>query len=94
MPKKTLRMAQRRIKRHLPRGYRLVLFGSWANGTATKVSDLDFGITGSKPLPLSVMHQIHEDLETLPTLRKIDIVDLQSVSARFKKNILAYAKRL
>lgn len=88
------RMAATRIKRRLPRTHRVVLFGSWAKGNAVQTSDVDLGIVGPRAIPLILIHQMKEDLETLPTLRKIEVVDLQRASKTFKKNILKYAKPL
>jgi predicted nucleotidyltransferase len=79
------------IKHSLPRSYKAVLFGSWANGTATKTSDVDIGIVGPHPIPLSLMYKIRENMESIPTLRKIELVDLQRTSKSFKKKILKYA---
>ena len=48
-----------------------ILFGSRAKGTSTERSDIDIAVTGVKDF--SVMQ---EDLEALPTLFKVDLVEL------------------
>lgn len=89
---KTAKIAAKLTRRRLPKTYRTVLFGSWAKGTATKTSDIDIGIVGSRSVPLVVMHAIREDLESIRTLRKIELVDLQRTSKSFKKKVLEHAR--
>ena len=49
---------------------RLDLFGSFATGTQTPTSDIDFVVYGCKDLL-----KLERDLESIDTLRKIDIFD-------------------
>lgn len=74
--------------------YQVLLFGSWAKGNALEVSDIDIGILGKEKLPWSLMVKILEEVEKIPTLRKIDIVDLNTKDNNFKKSVLNYAKVL
>lgn len=82
------------IKEHLSLDYKILLFGSWAKGNAMDVSDIDIGILGKGKAPWSLMVKILEKVENIPTLRKIDIVDLNAVEENFKSNVLQYAKPL
>ncbi len=66
-------------------GYSIILFGSRAGGQARPVSDFDIGIKGEKPLPAEIFSDIEDALESLPTLYKIDLVDLSRVSPAFLK---------
>lgn len=91
---KIIRTIAKETKSSLPAGYRVVLFGSWAEGKARPGSDIDIGIVGSKPLPHRTMIQIRQHVEDVPTLRKVDIVDLSRVSERFRARALKHAKRL
>ena len=59
---------------------RLDLFGSFATGTATPTSDIDFVVYGCDNLI-----QLEDDLQKIETLRKIDIFDFDSI-----KNCLLY----
>ena len=93
-PARLTRMASQRIKSHLPRGYDLFLFGSWAKGTAVPTSDIDLGIVGLRPLPLEIMSEIRGSLDAMPTIRKIDFVDLRRMSKEHRRDILKYAKPL
>ena len=82
------------IERHTPKDTPVILFGSWAKGTAKKTSDLDIGILPKETLPGEAMTQIIRQVDALPTLRKIDIVDLSSVEERFKNDALKNHKLL
>ncbi len=57
---------------------RLDLFGSFATGTATPVSDIDFVVYGCRDLL-----QLEEDLTEIDTLRKIDIFDYDGIHNEF-----------
>ncbi|MCD6149249.1 nucleotidyltransferase domain-containing protein [bacterium] len=70
--------------------YRLFFFGSRVSGKSFERSDIDVGIQGKQKLPLTAKMRIEEDLENLPTLYKIDLVDFNDVSKDFKKVALKY----
>jgi predicted nucleotidyltransferase len=72
----------------LLKGYRIVLFGSRAAGTARPRSDFDVGIIGDTPVPLKTFFLIGESLDTVETLHRIDWVDLNRASENFKKEAL------
>ena len=82
------------LTRRLPLGYSAVLFGSHALGNAHSVSDIDVGIVGKTPVPVNILGKILDEKDALPTLRKIDIVDLQTTDEAFKQSVLSYAKHL
>jgi len=83
------------IKQHLPHGtHKIVLFGSWAKGTAVDTSDIDIGILGDHEIPFDRMNAIKHAVDEIPTLRSIDIVDLNAVSETFKQNALKQARVL
>ena len=69
---------------------RLDLFGSFATGTATPTSDIDFVVYGCKDLL-----KLEADLEEIPTLRKIDIFDYDSIKNKFLlEDIKKYGKQI
>lgn len=51
----------------------VVLFGSRAKGTAKTNSDFDIAVTGVKDI-----EGLREELDSIPTLYKIDLVDLDT----------------
>jgi len=76
------------------KSHELFIFGSEANGTADRRSDIDIGILGPQPVSGAVMQQIREELETLRTLRSFDVVDFSRVDESFKAEALEHAERL
>jgi len=65
--------------------YKIFFFGSRVLGKGSERSDIDVGIEGPKEIPSSIFLDIQEEIENLPTLYKIDIVDFKRVSLAFKK---------
>lgn len=77
------------VARHLGnRHYRLWLFGSRAQGRATARSDYDLGIMAEQPLDLVTLARIRADLEELPILQQVDLVDLTTAPAEFVQQAL------
>jgi predicted nucleotidyltransferase len=91
---KAMIAAQLLKSERLLHGYKVFLYGSRARGNARTTSDFDIGILGDKPLPLVAFYQIEDMLEELPTLYKIDLVDLNRTSPQFKEQALKYTDTL
>jgi len=72
-------------------GYQVVLFGSRASRNHRERSDFDIGVVGSEPLPLQTYYRISDFLESLPTLYRIDWVDLNRAMNRLRENALKNA---
>ncbi len=69
---------------------RLELFGSFATGTATDTSDIDFVVYGCKDVL-----KLEQALEDIETLRKIDIFDYDSIHNEFLlEDIKKYGKKI
>ena len=82
------------IRRRLGDKVKIYLYGSWAKGDAEETSDLDIGILGERKVEETVFYQIKREVDIIPTLRKIDVVDLQETGEKFKAHILSYAALL
>ena len=82
------------VRENLSDDYKIFLFGSWAKNNALETSDIDIGILGKERVKWSLMAKILEKTESIPTLRSIDVVDLNSVDKNFKNDVLKYAKIL
>ena len=68
----------------------LDLFGSFATGTATARSDIDFVVYSCDNLM-----QLEDDLLQIETLRKIDIVDFDSIRNEYLlEDIKKYGKQI
>lgn len=69
---------------------RLDLFGSFATGTATATSDIDFVVYGCGDIL-----QLEEELMEIDTLRKIDIFEYESIHNEFLlEDIRKYGKQI
>lgn len=68
--------------------YRVFFFGSRVAGKGSEWSDIDVGIEGPSEIPYEIMARIREDIENLPTLYTIDIVDFKKVTPEFKEEAL------
>jgi len=68
---------------------RVYLFGSWARGEASRVSDIDVAILPAEPLPPGLLAELQEDLEESSSLYSVDLVDLSAVSDAFRTRVLA-----
>lgn len=68
----------------------LKLFGSYATGTATERSGIDFVVYGCRDLL-----KLEEDLMQIDTLRKIDVFDFDSIRNPFLlEDIEKYGKQI
>jgi len=72
-------------------GCTVVLFGSRARRNHRERSDFDIGVIGDKPLLAKDFYRIGDFLESLPTLYRIDWVDLNRASEKLKENALENA---
>jgi predicted nucleotidyltransferase len=68
---------------------RLYLFGSWARGQASRVSDIDVAILADQPLPAGLLPEIEEALENSLSLYPVDLVDLTTTSEAFRQRVFA-----
>lgn len=76
-------------KRHLPsKNYRVFFFGSRVKGDNKERADIDLGIEGSVEIPPRLKFEIQDELEQLPLLYKIDLVDFKNVSPKFRQEAL------
>jgi predicted nucleotidyltransferase len=90
-----LKESLRIIRRHLPSGdYRVFLFGSWAKGSAEATSDIDIGILGAQPVDELLLVRLRDEIRGIPTLRRIDVVDLSQTDDAFRNEVLSYARAL
>lgn len=76
----------------LLRGHKVVLFGSRAGGRARPRSDFDIGVIGDQPLPIKDFYEIEDMLENLPTLYKIDWVDLNKAAPSLREKALSISE--
>lgn len=74
------------VQRHLDLNqYKLFFFGSRVAGKGNERSDVDLGILGEKPISAGIFSEIEDEIENIPVLYTIDIVDFNNVSEKFKQ---------
>jgi len=64
------------------------LFGSWARGEATSLSDIDVAIDSRTPLPPGALARLRERLEESHVPYRVDVVDLSRTSPDFRRRVL------
>jgi len=67
--------------------FRVLLFGSRAKGQGLAGSDFDVGLDAEGPLSLQSLARMEEALDDLPTLWKVDVVDIKKIDEEFAKTI-------
>lgn len=83
------------VGRHLDASkYRVFFFGSRVSGTGTDRSDIDVGIEGPEPIPYDVLFAIREEVERLPMLYTIDVVDFSRASEDFREVALQHTEMI
>jgi predicted nucleotidyltransferase len=65
--------------------FRIFYFGSRLNEKCDDRADIDIGIEGKNEISFLTLTQIRSDIEELPILYKIDVVDFNKTSPEFKK---------
>lgn len=74
--------------------YQIFFFGSRVEGKATERSDIDVGIEGRKPIPAATWLDIQEEIDNIPTLYKIEVVDFQHVPSKFREVALQHKEMI
>ena len=73
---------------------KVFLFGSRASGRARQRSDFDIGVIGEGPLPLETYYRIEDGFDEIPTLYKIDWVDFNRASEKFRERAMKHIEVL
>ncbi|MFH1175247.1 MAG: nucleotidyltransferase domain-containing protein [bacterium] len=63
--------------------YKVFFFGSRVFGGGSDRSDIDLGIEGKNPVPIREFENIKEEIEEIPILYKVELVDFKKVSPEF-----------
>ena len=74
------------LEKHLDLSkYDVFFFGSRVEGKGDERSDIDVGIEGKEPIPPHIIQKIKDEIEELPILYLIDIVDWKKVPEEFRR---------
>jgi len=84
-----LKIAKKLLKMELEgTNSKVYIFGSRAEGTAKKFSDLDLAIDfNGQKMPTKIKYELENFFEASYISMRVDIVDLNSISENFKKII-------
>lgn len=83
-----------REKRRQGLNARFFLFGSRVRGDFHERSDFDLAVDAGSPLSPKTMASLREELDELPTLFRIDLVDASAVSASFRAEAFSAIEEL
>lgn len=61
-------------------------------GRGTDRSDIDVGIEGPHSIPTKICLKIQDEIEELPTLYKIELVDFSRVAPKFREVALQHTE--
>jgi uncharacterized protein len=67
---------------------RVYLFGSHAQGTAHRTSDIDVAILPLEPIPPWVLSVLRGDLEESHVPYRVDLVDLSMADPAFRERVI------
>jgi predicted nucleotidyltransferase len=72
-------------RKYQAQGVDLFIFGSHARKDHQPNSDLDLGIEWRRPVSRQLFRNLCKDVDDLPTIRKVDLVDFSKVSSVWKE---------
>ena len=75
-------------KKYKPRGIRIFIFGSVVQENGRGGSDLDLGVIWECERSERIFNSLYWDIQDLPTVRKIDLVDMEQVDSVFRESAL------
>ena len=68
----------------------VILYGSWAKGTATERSDVDLALSGA-----SDFERVKEKIDAIPTLRSFDVLNLDRCrNELLRKEVMKYGRKI
>ena len=75
--------------KHVPKDeYAVFIFGSRADGTSRWNSDIDLGLLGKKPFPISELVELKEELAQSHVPYDVDVIDFFDVKKNFREEAL------
>ncbi len=82
------------VRRILGSDVEVIWFGSWPKGTASTHADIDIAVSGPIAFLPEQFAKLRTEIEDMPTLHEIDLVDLHTVGEQFKREVLRHGIRL
>lgn len=88
LDKKYTEEIKKAVKLFIKDDIKIYIFGSRTKGCAHKYSDIDLALSGKDKIKTDVIYKISGYLSEETTIPyKVDIIDLNSIDEKFKKNI-------
>jgi predicted nucleotidyltransferase len=89
IPVEQLEIVKQILKKHLPTGMEVWVFGSRATGTAKEYSDLDIALQSEngQRLEFELMVKLMDDFVESELPFKVDVIDYNAASGIFKQNV-------
>lgn len=75
-------------KKYQTQGIRIFIFGSAVQENDRQESDLDLGVIWDTERSERIFNSLYWDIQDLPTVRKIDLVDMEQVDPVFRESAL------
>jgi len=85
LPARLVRELRKLAKKYQTNGLDLFVFGSFARGDQTPTSDLDLGVEWHEQPDPKIFARLYWDVQALPTIRKIELVDFARTDPTFKR---------
>lgn len=85
LPARLLRELQKLARKYHEDGISLFIFGSFARGDQRPTSDLDLGVEWHREYREEAFLRLYWEVQDLPTIRKIDLVDFEQTEADFRQ---------
>ncbi|PYG00784.1 putative nucleotidyltransferase [Thioalkalivibrio sp. ALE21] len=82
-------VVERLVRRHLPAGTRVWIFGSRATGSSAPASDLDLLVDAGEALDFAILGELEADLAESDLPFPVDVVDAHRISEAFAARIRA-----
>lgn len=81
-----LKIVQQILQQYIPE-YEVRVFGSRVTGTASRFSDLDLALVGSKPLEWRLVEAINDAFAESDLAIMVDVLDWQRTSDVFREEV-------
>lgn len=91
LPNRLIESLHEMEEKYRDKGIRLFIFGSFARSQDRQTSDLDLGVQWIGKRSSKIFSDFCRDVHKLPTIRKIDVVDMEQVDEGFKNKVMKEA---
>ena len=88
LPARVIDALEKTALKYSKKGAVLFVFASFSTGTDKHNSDIDIGVMWQVEPSRDTFVRINEDILLVPTIRKIDVVDMSCAGEQFKFNAI------